>query len=217
MRLGCGGCLSLVIFLVSILASAGAGFYFAGAILHVPSIPKPDYTATDGHRAQQKLFGLLLRDSPRAPRREAVVITERELNAFLARHLEENERLPFSPLIVKLSPGKVEIQGQTRLKHLMRAFPLRLLQASLPASVFERQVWVTVRGTIRLHASEAGGRRQYGRLEASAFSLGSQPLGRWLLRALLGRREERLLQWPVPAGVDTITVEQERIVVTTRR
>jgi hypothetical protein len=217
MRLGCGGCLGLVIFLVSILASAGAGFYFAGAILHVPSVPKPDYTAVDGHRAQQKLFELLRRDSLRTPRQGPVVITERELNAFLASHLEENEGLPFSPLIVKLSPGKVEIQGQTRLKNLMQALPLRLLPAYLPASVFERPVWVTVRGAVRLHAVGAGGRRQYGRLEPSAFSLGSQPLGRWLLQALLGSREERLLRWPVPAGVDLISVEQERIVVTTRR
>lgn len=216
MRLGCLGCFSLLLILAVVMVGGGAVLYFAGALFDIPSVPDPGYTASDGHRAQQKLFDLILRDSQRSARRDPVVITQRELNAFLARHVEENRGIPLSPLAVKLSAGTIEVQGKTTLSHLLRGFPFYLLSDYLPASAIDRPVWVTVGGTIRVERRRGKNDREYGRLDVSRFSLGTQDMGPWLFRLLLGREAHTLLRWQLPGVIDTITIGDGKLIITTR-
>lgn len=217
MKFGCMGCFVLLLILAVVLVGGAVALYYAGSVFDMPALPRVEYTPSDGHRAQQKLFDLLRRDSRRSSDPEPVVLTERELNAFLVRHLEESEGIPFSPLVVKLLPGMVEVQGRTTLVNLFKGFPFSLLVEYLPASTLERPVWVTVSGTILVQGRKSRTEREYGQLMVSEFSLGNQELGPWVLWLMLGGKERSLLRWQLPPGVDTITVEQGRMVITTRK
>jgi len=216
MKFGCLGCFLLLLILAVVLVGGAAALYYAGSLFDMPTIPAVQYTASDGYRAQQKLFELALRDR-RSAHPVPVVLTERELNAFLAKHLEESEGIPLSPLVVKLLPGTIEVQGRTTLVNLLTGFPFSLLADYLPASTLDRPVWVTVSGTIQVQRRQSRTDREYGQLQVSQFSLGNQDLGPWVLSLMLGGREKSLLRWQLPPVVDTITIEGGRMVITTRR
>src|SRR3990172_8038655 len=191
MKLACMGFFVLLLILAVILVGGAAALYYAGSVFDMPAIPSVEYTPSDGHRAQQKLFELATRDSRRSA--EPVVLTERELNAFLARDLEESEGLPFSPIVVRLSPGTIEVQGRTTLIHLFQGFPFSLLAEYLPAPALDRPVWVTVSGTIEVQKRRSRTERPYGQLVVSEFSLGNQDLGSWVLSWMIGGRRQSLL------------------------
>ena len=214
MKFGCMGFFLLLLILAVVLVGGGAALYFAGSLFEMPPMPRVEYTPAEGHRAQEKLFELVSRDPKRASS-EPVVLTERELNAFLARHLAESEGIPFSPLVVRLLPGTIEVQGRTTLINLFRGFPFSLLAKSLPASTLERPVWVMVSGTIQVQGRKSRIEREYGHLQVNGFSLGNQDVGPWILALMLGGTD--LLRWRLPAAVDTITIEQGRMVITTRK
>lgn len=217
MKFGCLGCFLLLLILAVVLAGGAVALFFGGAIFDMPPLPRTDHTPSDGYRAQQKLFEIVLRDANRSSLREPVVITQRELNAFLARHLEESEGIPLSPLVVRLSPGTVEVKGKTILRNLFKGFPVYLLPDYLPTSTIDRPVWVTVRGTVEVERPSASSEREYGRLQVTDFSLGGQDLGPWILTLLLGQAERTPLRWPLPVIVETITIEEGRLVITMRR
>ena len=214
MKFGCMGCFVLLLILAVALVGGAVALYYAGSLFDMPAIPSIEYTPSDGHRAQQKLFELATRDSRRSA--ESVVLTERELNAFLAQHLEESEGLPFSPIIVRLSPGTIEVQGRTTLVNLFQGFPFSLLAEYLPAPALDRPVWVTVSGTIEVQKRRSRTERPYGQLVVSEFSLGNQDLGSWVLSWMIGGRRQSLLRWQLPPAVDGITIEQGRVVITPR-
>src|SRR3989337_1149697 len=215
MKFGCMGCFVRLVIRAVALVGGAVALYYAGSVFDMPAIPSVEYTPSDGHRSQQKLFEPATRDSRRSP--EPVVLTERELNAFLAQHLEESEGLPFSPIIVRLSPGTIEVQGRTILVNLFQGFPFSLLAEYLPAPALDRPVWVTVSGTIEVQKRRSRTERPYGQLVVSEFTLGNQDLGSWVLSWMIGGRRESLLRWQLPPAVDGITIEQGRVVITTRK
>lgn len=214
MKFGCMGCFVLLFILAVVLVGGAAALYYAGSVFDMPTIPSVEKTPSDGYRAQQKLFELAEWDSKRSA--VPVVLTERELNAFLARHLEESEGLPFSPIVVRLLPGMIEVQGRTTLVNLFQGFPFSLLAEYLPPSALDRPVWVTLRGTIQVQKRRSRTERSYGQLVVSGFSLGNQDLGPWVLSWMLGGKRESLLRWHLPPAVDGITIEQGRVVITPR-
>ena len=214
MKLGCMGCFVLLLILAVALVGGAAALYYGGSVYDMPTIPPVEYTASDGHRAQQKLFELAMWDAKRSA--APVVLTERELNAFLARHLEESEGLPFSPIVVRLFPGTINVQGRTTLLNLFQGFPFYLLAEYLPPSALDRPVWVTVSGTIQVQKRRSTTERSSGQLVVSQFSLGKQDLGSWVLSWMLGGKRESLLRWQLPPAVDGITIEQGRMVITPR-
>ena len=212
MRLGCTGCLLVLAILVGVLiAGIVGGVLLSSAIFTIPEgTASPDYTAEDGRAGQQKLAEILLRDRGFGRGKGPVIITQRELNGFLALHLQESGRIPMQPLIVRLTPGILEIQGQTTFGRLFTGFPFSLLTDSLPRSYIERLVWVTVRGRIKQDRSR-------GSLEVLDLSLGTQSISPRLLSWMLGRKGERLLHWQMPSSVERIAIEEGRVLVTTRR
>ena len=216
MKVGCMGCFLLLLVIAVVFLGGAVALYFSGAVFDMPAVSRAEYTPSDGYRAQQKLFDLVSRDSRRSSL-EPVVLTEREVNAFLVRHLEEGEGIPFSPLVVKIFPGTIEVRGQTTLRNLFRGFPFSLLADYLPTSTLNRPVWVTVSGTIQVERGRSRTEREYGRFQVSQFSLGNQELGPWVFSLMLGWREQSLLRWQLPPVVDTITIEQGRLIITPRR
>lgn len=210
MKYGCLGLLVLLLIMAVVLIGGGTALFFGGSVFMIPKEAKSTYSTVDSYRAREKLLEITLRDSGRSARRDPIVLTDNEVSAFLAGYLE-SKAIPVSPLLVKLLPNMVEIQGQTVLKHLFKGFPSYFLPDYLPASTMDRQVWVTVQGTIALEGRRGGAGPKLGRLEVSEFRLGNQDVGPWLLWLLLGYER---LRWQVPASVEAIKIEDGRLVIT---
>ena len=91
MRLGCVGCLLVVLALVIFGVAAAGAVFFSVNIFDEPEVQIQPFTTADGYRAQQKLYEIVLRESERSGRADPITFTERELNAFLSRHLIDDE------------------------------------------------------------------------------------------------------------------------------
>jgi len=214
MRIGCLGCLLLTLILVGLGIIVGGGLVFSSSVFYHPEQPpSADWTSADGLRAQQKILEVVRRDSLKSARTEPIVFTEKEINAFLARHLEENAGMPFSPLVVKLDPGLIVVQGSTQLRTLLRGVPFNYLADALPASRTERPVWIVIRGKVRLEHGRIRKEREFVRLEPTGFRIGTLEAGTWFLSWMLG---PRLMRWPVPKVVEEVVVEDGRVIVTTQ-
>jgi len=216
MRIGCFGCLTLTVIILVVVVSAAGFLFLSGNMAAAPEFSQTRFTRSDGFSAQQKLYEIVLRQSGRSHRQDAVVLTEQEINAFLANHLADTADLPFNPLSVKLTRGLIEVRGQTALRNLLQGPPLAEILPYLPAERLERSVWVTVKGRIVLEPGPAGGSRSHGKVSLTEFALGKQPVGTWLLPFMLGSAGGRLLRWQVPAVVQDITIEEGRAVISTR-
>lgn len=215
MRLGCLGCLLVGVALTLVgIAAAGVIFLSSNIFAEPDDVPAVNYTRADGFRAQQKLYEVLLRDGHRSGRQDPIVLTEVELNAFLARHLEEAAGLPLAPVAVSILPNDVvELRGRTVLKNLMQGIPFAQLAPYLPQRRAELPVWVRVRGQIKFEPGAPRREREYAQLDVTDFALGTQPIGAWVLKLMLGQASRTLLRWPIPNAVQGITTEDGRLVV----
>jgi hypothetical protein len=216
MRFGCFGCLVLLVaFLVVIVAAAGF-IFLSGNMGTPPDVQPTRFTRADGFSAQRKLYELVLRESGRSTRTDPVILSEAEVNAFLANHLAEAANLPFSPLIVRFEGGQLELRGQTVLRNLLQGPPFPQLMPYLPAAHLDQTVWVTVRGRFIIDHPRTKGGRTYARVEVSEFALGKQPVGRWLLWLMLGPAGSKLLRFQVPTIVDSVQIEERRAMIRTQ-
>lgn len=189
------------------------GYIFLDYLFDYPLAPeklRPPYSPEDGIRGQQKLGELLLREAGLSSRRGPIAITQREINGFLARHLQESRAIPISPLIVRLEGGQVAVEGGTMLKVLIRGFPWRGLVDLFPSAWLERKVWISLRGTVRT----SPGRME---IDLSHFALGKQSLAPFLLKWALGSEGEGLLSVRLPKSIERIEIEEGRVVIMTRR
>jgi len=204
MRLGCLGCLGLV---VLILLAVGAGT-FAYRVLASPPEHEAGFTAEDGLRAQGKLAEILKRQAGLSSRQDPVVLTEPEINAFLARHLE-SRHLRLDPLRVRLRPGRVEVSGGLPVDALLQRSPLAGLRPFFPLIVLDRRLWVTVRGRVLVEEGE-------GEFRLEGWALGRQGLPRWWAGFVPLRRNADLFRWRVPAVVDRVEIGEDRVAIHTR-
>lgn len=216
MRLGCVGCLLVVLVIVIFGVAAAGAVFFSANIFDEPEVQITPFTTSDGYRAQQKLYEIVLRDAKRSSRADPIVFSERELNAFLSRHLMDAAELSFSPISVALLPDNtIEFRGRTVLKNLMQGIPFAQIVPYLPRTRVDQPVWVRVRGRLKLERGAVRREREYGRLEVTEFALGTQPIGAWVLTLMLGRAGQNALQWQVPSVVESIRVEDGRLVIRT--
>jgi hypothetical protein len=216
MRLGCVGCLLFILVAVILGIAAAGALFFSANIFEDLDIQAPAFSQSDGYRAQQKLYEVILREGGKSSRRDAIVLSERELNAFLSRHLLEAASLSFSRLsVLLLSDNSVEFRGRTELRNLLKGFPFAQIAPYLPPGKLDEPVWVKVRGRLRMERGAVRRDREYASLDVSEFSLGAQPMGVWLLQILLGGRGQNLFRWQVPEVVQAIAVEEGRLVIRT--
>ena len=214
MRVGCLGCLVLAVLLVGLGIIVGGGFVFSTSIFNLPEQPPTaEWTTADGQRAQQKILEIVRRDAGKSSRTGPLIFTEKEINAFLASHLEESGRMHFSPLLVKLNPEGVVIQGKTQLKALLRGVPFNYLAQLLPASQADRPVWVVIQGKVLVEHGRVRKEREFLHVEPVGFRIGALEAGTWFLSWMLG---PRLLRWPVPNVIEAISVEEGRLIVITQ-
>jgi hypothetical protein len=212
MKLGCFGCLVLIVVLLLVVVAGLGVIYLSANIFSAPEARPVSFTKSDGYAAQQKLFELALRQAGRSSRKEPVIITEPEANAFLSRHLEKSG-LPLSPIVVRFTQGEILAQGQTSFRNLLRGPPFAQIAPYVPSKRLDEPVWVTVQGRIKI---EGTGKSRHGSVEISQFALGKQQLSAILLTLLMGPSGGGLLEWPVPAVVEEVRVGEGQLSITTR-
>ena len=208
-RLGCFGCLTLL----GLAALLGGGAWATAQALRAPDFAGTPIAAADGLRAQQKIFDVVRRAGSGRP--HTVALTERELNAFLGRHLAETADMPLRHLAVRLpTDGHAEIAGQLPLRQLLGVAPFSTLAGVLPPGWLDRGVWLTLRTRATLEGAGARDRR-YLRLDVERFWLGRLPLPELMLRILLDPGALRLLRSPMPDAIEGLRIEPGRLILQT--
>ena len=213
MRRGCGcGCLTVVLLSLLVL---GIVWYGRG-MFERPAASYEVGSATDGRRAQQKLFELAgrLASGRRDQKRISVTISDRELNAFLARHV--SDELPFADGAVRfLGNGIVEVAGRVPLRAVLGG-PVSPVARALPEGWARQPVWLQLRGPLRLETGSGRSDRRRLRLEVDAFWVGSCRLPAFVASLLPEGLVSRATRWPVSESVDSVVVEPGRLIVTSR-
>jgi hypothetical protein len=207
LRLGCCGCLTILI-LATLAAGATWGAF---QIARGPEIASTPTSPADGLRAQQKIFNIVRRAGDGRPR--AISLSERELNAFLSRHLGESADLPLRNLAVRLPrDGVAEVAGQVPLRQLLSQVPFSALTTIVPTNWLERDVWLAVRVRVTL---DTGGTREPRRLrlDVERFWLGRLPLPEVMLRVLLDPAALRMLRSPIAETIESIRIEPGRLII----
>jgi len=209
MRLGCAGCLSTLIVLVLLALGLGATVGVGSRLLGQPAIAPTVTTAADGSRAQQKLFELTRRRRGSA---EAVIITEPELNALLARHLVEARGVQFGAPSARLLGGdRLEVMGSRPLGRILEEMSLGSVGTVLPARWMERPVWLRIGAHIRVEERPP----RHLRLDVDALVVGRQRVPALALRLLMDPSGVGLLRWPLPSHIESVTIEPGRAIIKT--
>ena len=207
LRLGCFGCLSVLI-MVALVAALGYGVVQAG---RAPDFVGTPTTAADGQRAQQKIFEIVRRAGGGRP--HTVTLSDREVNAFLSRHLADAAELPLRNIAVRLpGEGEADIAGQLPWRQILGVPPLSTLAGLVPAAWLERGAWLSIRARATLESHGPRDRKQL-RLDVQRFSIGRLRLPEVLMRVLLDPSALRLLRWPMPDAIEGLRVEPGRLVI----
>ena len=211
MRLGCAGCLTVIAFWTVVGVTAiGAGGWVAFRIGQAPDIEIPATTQADNARAQRKILDIVRRRGRPTAAREAVVLSEQELNALITRRLADE--IPFSTPVARLPQGgTLDFAGRLPVRYLLGERPLSALADILPERWLDRPLWLRVRADVTLeHAA-----RPYARLQVHEFQMGRQRLPVLFLRLLLDPASLTLLRLPLPDNVEDIRIEPGQVVIRT--
>jgi hypothetical protein len=163
--MGCFGCLG-ALFLGAVLTVSVWALFEA---TRPPDVGAIQTSPADGFRAQQKVFEIVRR--ARSGRSHTVELSEREVNAFLSRHLVESADLPVSGLSARLHPdGRAEVAGQIPWREILEVPPLSLVSRLVPAGWLEHKAWVSLLARVAVERAETARDRRYLRLEVDAFT-----------------------------------------------
>ena len=215
MRLGCFGCFLVIVAGLAAVVVIGGVLFLSTNIFGTPDLKPVSYSKADGYTAQQKLFEITQRQAGRSTRRDPVVLSEREVNAFLAHHLTEVAGVPVGSLTVRLSRGQFIAQGRTTLRYLLSTPAFSYILKYVPESRLSQPVWVTVKGRVGVEDGVAGASRS-GSVTVTDLTLGRQPLHSLLLYAVLGPSGRGLFRWSVPGVVESLQLEDGQVIVHTR-
>ena len=214
MKLGCGCVVALLV-----LAVLAAGTTWAVVqMLRAPDVVPAAATPAEGKAAQEKLYAIISRsDRPRQAKGppRPIVLSEREVNAFLSRHLGQVGELPLTDIAVRLpAPGRIEMIGRVPLRHLLGGRLLTSAGEALPQRWRDRLVWLHVEAEASVEVT-ATGRRRYLRFDVRRFLIGRQAFPSVVPQLMLDSETLRLLRWPLPEAVNDVRIEPGRAVVTT--
>lgn len=208
LRLGCFGCLTVLVLVALVSAVAWGTFQMTrpSDIVGGPVAP------ADGLRAQQKIFDVIRRSGGGRP--HTVSLSEREMNAFLSRHLGETADMPLRNLVVRLpTDGHAEIAGQLPLRQLLGVAPFSALAGILPKAWLDRPLWLALRARVTLEGGDGARDRRHVRVDVERFWLGRLRLPEVMLRVLLDPAALRLLRWPAPEAIDGLRIEPGRLII----
>ena len=215
MKLGCFGCFFVTLGILVIVVLAGGALLLSLSLAEAPKVSLISFSKADGYAAQQKLYEVVLRQSGRSSRKDPIVLSEREANAFLSHHLAEAAGIPLSPLVVRFERGLLFAQGQTPLRNLFQGPPFAQLLPYFPYKRLDQPVWVTVRARISVEDSGVSANR-YGTVTVTDLELGRQRVSSFLLYVLMGPSGAGLFRWQVPAVVENIQIDDGKVTIQTR-
>ena len=216
MKLGCAGCLILGIGLLFLAVVAGGFIFLSGNIFEEPRFEQVEWLRADGASARSKLLEVVQRDLGHSTRQDPVLLSEREINALVARHLSETAGLRFDPFAIRLTRGQFILQGRTVLGDLLQGPPFAQLAPQIPTAQLSRPIWITARGFISVEPGEPGGRPGRARVELTEFTLGKQPVGTWPFSIVMGPAGSRVLKWSVPGVLRDVEIDDRRLLLRTR-
>jgi hypothetical protein len=216
MKFGCAGCLVLAVGLAFMAAVVAGFFVLSGNIFEEPRVEVLDWSRADASAVRSKLYEIVQRDAGQSGRQDPIVLSERDLNAWMARHLAETAGLRFDPFALRLTQGQFVLQGRTILRNLLQGPPFAQLVPFIPAAQLNRPLWITVHGYVSVQPGGPGGKPGRARVTLTEFDLGKQPVGNWPFSVVMGPAGWGLLSWPVPGVVRDIDIEDKRIVIQTR-
>jgi hypothetical protein len=203
MRVGCSGCLSTIVIL-ALLSTVAAGVWGTSRALEEPGVATVTSTAGDAARAQQKLFRLM-----NGTAREPVVLSEAEVNAFVARNVDPRD-LPFEePSVFLRSDGVVELVGRVPLRRLLAESPLPLVADVLPAAWLAKPVWLRLVAHTRFERDPSAQLR----LDVRRVTLGRQALPPVALRLFFEPTSLRFARVSLPTNVADVRIESGRAVI----
>jgi hypothetical protein len=212
-RQGCGcGCLTVI--LGGLLVLGGA--WYGRGMLERSDASYEAGSPADGRRAQQKLFELSGKtaSSRRDQKWVAVTLFEREINAFLVRHV--SDELPLTEGAVHLvGNGIVEISGRLPIRAVL-GDSIGSVARALPQRWAGQPVWLRLRGPLRLEAATARTGPRRLRVEVESLWVGSRRVPAVLLTILPEGPVLRATRWTVSGTIDTVVVEPGRLTVTSR-
>ena len=212
-RRGCGcGCLTVV--LGGMLVLGGA--WYGRGMLDQSNASYEVGNAADGRRAQQKLFELSGRavSSRRDQRSVTVTLSEREINAFLVRHLSDESPLAEGSVHL-VGNGTVEVAGHVPIRAVLGNAVGSFVRA-LPQRWASQPIWLRLRGPLRLEAGTARPSPRRLRIEVESFWVGSRRVPAAVLTILPEGPALRATRWAVSGTVDSVVVEPGRLTVTSR-
>jgi hypothetical protein len=215
MKFGCFGCFSLILLGLIVLVLGAGVLFISGNIFESPDVRPISFSRADGYAAQQKLYEIGLRQAGRSRRRDPISLSEREVSAFLSRHLDKTSRVPLSDLSVRFDADQFVAQGHARLGNLLQGGLLSYLLPYVPSNRLEQPVWVSVRGRISIE-TPALDTRPYGNVSLTEFALGRQPVNPYLVYVLMGPSGSGLFEWPVPDVVQSIQIKGGQAIIRTR-
>jgi hypothetical protein len=216
MKLGCVGCLILIVILTFLAVLVGGFIFLSGNIFDEPRFEALDWSRSDASTARGKLHEIVQRDTGQSGRQDPIILSEREISALVARHVAETAALRFEPFAIRLVQGQFHLQGRTVLRSLLQGPPFAQLAAYLQASQLDRPIWITVRGYIAVQPGEPGRKPGQARVVLTEFNLGTQPMGNWPFSAVMGSTGAGLLKWRVPGTLRDVDIEDRRVVIRTR-
>lgn len=202
---GCRGCLSTALGILIVVGVIAATAWLAVGVLQAPHVERVRFSAEDGVRAQRKLLDL----AHQRPRTSSAVITEAELNAFVARHLDPADLPLGEPVIHLQADDRVELAGMVTLGRLLHDSPLASVADVLPAAWAMRPVWLTVVADARLMRDS----RPILRLVPRRLTIGRRRVPTFVLRLVLDPASFRLMRIVLPPDVETVRVERGRVVI----
>src|SRR6266446_5239781 len=203
MKMGCVGCLFLLIGIIFFGAVAGGFLFLSGNIFEAPPFDAVEWSRGDASSAQSK-------------RQDPVLLSEREANALAAQYLAQTSHLRFEPFGIRLTQGQFTLRGRTELGSILQGPPFAQIRPYLPAAQLARPVWISARGYVALDQGAPGKNLGTARLVVSEFSLGRQPVGTWPFSIVMGPASRKLFRRPVPGTVRDVEIEDRRIVIRTR-
>ena len=213
MRPGCGcGCLTVVLASLLVLCAV----WYGRGLFERPAASFEVGNLADGRRAQQKLFELAGRSASlrRDQKRVTATISEREINAFLARNISDG--LPLAEGAVRfIGNGIVEVSGRLPLRAVL-GDSVNALARALPDRWGGQSVWLRLRGPLRLETGSGRSARRRLRLEVDSFWLGNCRLPSLALTLFPEGPILRATRWPISEAIDSIVVEPGRLIVTSR-
>jgi hypothetical protein len=173
-----------------------------------PGAPQPLPSEEAGHRAQQQVTQLLLREAGLSTRADPIVVTAQEIAAFLVHHVRPGS-VPLSAVTVRVSPEGIGLTGVAPVGRLLAPLVGAELAQRVPPRLFALPLWVDVEGRIRLSPERA-------ELLVERAAVGRQRIPVAWLGAMVGGRWRDGPSWPVPRIVDRIDLEPGRLVIHTR-